>query len=110
MIINCVTNNFVSIYLFHKQTMFLSLYGTRTTHTFQYCRIYMLESWVSIAWGNGLLPATLLSIGPLGTNLSQIQIKNKKLFIHENAFENIVCEMAAFLSRGDYIINISRVD
>ena len=27
--------------------------------------------------------------------------KNAKLFIHENAFQNIVCEMTAILSRGD---------
>ena len=27
--------------------------------------------------------------------------QNTKLFIQENAFENIVCEMAAILSRGD---------
>ena len=34
-------------------------------------------------------------MGPLGTNFSEIRIKIKKLFIHENAYENIVCEMAA---------------
>ena len=27
--------------------------------------------------------------------------KNTQLFIHENAYENIVCEMTAILSRGD---------
>ena len=27
-------------------------------------------------------------------------IQNTKIFIHENAFENVVCEMAAILSRG----------
>ena len=27
--------------------------------------------------------------------------KYTKLFIHKNAFENVVCEMAAILSRGD---------
>ena len=36
--------------------------------------------------------AGLLSIGPLRTNFT-------KLFIHENAFENIVCGMAAILSK-----------
>ena len=31
------------------------------------------------------------------------QFENTKLFIHENAFENIVCEMAAILSRGRWV-------
>ena len=39
----------------------------------------------------------LLSNGPLGANFSEILIKNIKIFIHENASENIVCEMAAIL-------------
>ena len=29
--------------------------------------------------------------------------QNTKLFIHEYAFENIVCEMAAILSRGRWV-------
>ena len=29
--------------------------------------------------------------------------QNTKLFIHENAFENIVCQMAAILSRGRWV-------
>ena len=43
----------------------------------------------AITWTN----TDLLSVGPLGTNFSIIRIKNPKLFIHENAFENIVCEL-----------------
>ena len=42
-----------------------------------------LENQVSIGSDNGLL-----------------SIQNTKLFIHENASENIVCEMSAILSRG----------
>ena len=38
-------------------------------------------------------------MGPLGTNFSEILIKIKKTFIHETAFENTVCEMAAILSK-----------
>ena len=64
---------------------------------------------VSIGSDNGLAPircqaiiytnAGLLSIGPLGTNFSEILIKIH-FFIYENASENNVCEMAAILSRG----------
>ena len=53
---------------------------------------------VSIASGSGLWPvrrqaitwtnADLLSIGSLGTNLSEIGIKNTKRFIHKNASAN----------------------
>ena len=32
--------------------------------------------------------------------------KNTQLFIHEYAYENIVCEMAAILSRGDELNNV----
>ena len=45
--------------------------------------------------------ARLFSIEPLETNLSEIQ--NTKLFIHENAFENVICEMVAILSRGRWV-------
>ena len=33
-----------------------------------------------------------LLIGPLGTNFSEILIE---IFIQENAFENVICEMAS---------------
>ena len=60
---------------------------------------YASMNWVSIGSDKGLslircqaitwTNAHLLSIGPLRTNFSEIW----KLFIQENAFENIVCEM-----------------
>ena len=49
-----------------------------------------------------LEPMLTLLIEPLGTNFSEIQIKTK-FFIHENAFENVVFEMAAILSRGRWV-------
>ena len=60
--------------------------------------------------GNGLTPvrrqaitwtnSDFLSIGPLGTNVSEIRSKkNTTLFIHENAFQNDVWEMAAIFFR-----------
>ena len=45
--------------------------------------------------------ARLLSIGPLGTNFSEILIKTQKTFIHENASENFICEKATIISGGD---------
>ena len=48
----------------------------------------------AIIWAN----TGSLLIGPLGTNFNDILIK--KLFIHENASGNVVCEIAAILSRG----------
>ena len=63
---------------------------------------------VTIGSDNGLSPirrqaiiwtnAVLMSFVPLLTNFGEILI-NKKLFIHENVADNIVCEMAAILSR-----------
>ena len=55
----------------------------------------------TIGSNNGLSPgrrqaiiytnAKILLIGPLGTNISE----NSNIFIQENAFANVVCEMAA---------------
>ena len=74
--------------------------------------IYASVNRVSIVSDNGLLPirhqailwtnAGVLSIGPIRTNFSEILIKIK-IFIHKNASENIVCEMVAILSRGNWI-------
>ena len=40
---------------------------------------------------------------PLGTNFSENFNQNTKLFIHENASENVVCEMSAILFRGRWV-------
>ena len=70
---------------------------------------------VSIGWDSGLSPirrqaiiwtnAGILFIGPLGTNFSEIFDRNSNIFIQENAFETIVCEMAAILSWEDELTN-----
>ena len=41
----------------------------------------------------------ILLIGPLGTNFREKFNRNSNIFIHENAIESVVCEMAAILSR-----------
>ena len=51
-----------------------------------------------IGSGNGVL-----SIGPLRTNCGEILIKNTTLFVHENAYENMVYEMATILSCGRWV-------
>ena len=45
----------------------------------------------AITWTN----ADLLSIGPLETNFNEILSQGSIIFIQENAFENVVCKMAA---------------
>ena len=54
-----------------------------------------------------LSDAGLLSIGHLGINFSEIFNQNTQLFIHENAYENIVCEMAAIFCMGDELTRIA---
>ena len=49
----------------------------------------------AIIWTN----ARILLIEPLGTNFSEIFNKNSNIFIQENAFESVACEMAAILSQ-----------
>ena len=62
-----------------------------------------------LASDNGLSPgwrqaiiwtsSGILLIGHLGTNFSEIFNGNYDIFIQENAFESVVCEIAAMLSR-----------
>ena len=61
---------------------------------------------------NGLLPvrrqaiiwtnAGLLLVGPLGKK-TQWNLNQNKIFIQENAFENVGCKMATTLSRPQYV-------
>ena len=48
-------------------------------------------------------PIWLIVIRSVGIHFSAIRIELKKLFIHENAFETVVCEMVAILSRGRWV-------
>ena len=41
----------------------------------------------------------MLLIRPIGTHLSEFFYRNSFILIQENAFENVVCEMATILSR-----------
>ena len=62
-----------------------------------------------ICSNNGLSPgrrqaiiqtnAGILLIGPWGTNFSEIFNRNLYIFIQENAFQTVVCEMLAILSQ-----------
>ena len=49
----------------------------------------------AIIWTN----AGILLIGPIRNKLQWKFNRNSNIFIHENAFESVVCEMAAILSR-----------
>ena len=72
-------------------------------------RIYASANWVNIVQvmacrlvGVKPLPEPMLTYSgldsPLGTTISEIRIN---VFIHENAFERVVCDIAAILSGGD---------
>ena len=45
--------------------------------------------------------ADLWSIGPLGTNFSEV--RNSNIFIQDNVLENVVCEMTVILFRGRWV-------
>ena len=71
---------------------------------------------VSIGSDNGLSPiwsqasiwtnAGSFSVGPIETDSGENFNQNVIFFIHENASENIVCEMAAILSTGRWVNHI----
>ena len=47
----------------------------------------------------------LSSISLFGRNVKRTSIRNSKRFIHQNAFENIVCEFSAILRRISVLIH-----
>ena len=77
--------------------------------------IYVIKLTI-VGSDNGLSPgrrqaiiwtsAGILLIGTLGTNFSEILRRNSYIFIQENSFENVVCEMAAILSRPQWVNTI----
>ena len=68
---------------------------------------YALVNWVTIGSDNGLSPirrqAIIYTNAGFVFRTNFIKIKIKKLFIHENVSENIVCELAALLP-GDGVV------
>ena len=56
---------------------------------------YLNQSWVIVNW-------------TIGNKLQWNFYQNTKLFLHENVFQNIVCEMAAILSRGGWVKGLSQ--
>ena len=60
----------------------------------------------AIIWTN----AGILLIRILGTNFTEILIKNWYIFIEENAFENVVCEMASICLGLNVLTQVSAVD
>ena len=53
--------------------------------------------------------ATLLSIGLFGNKFQWNMNQNSLFFIHENSFENVICDMAAILYRGRWVILTSPI-
>ena len=47
----------------------------------------------------------LLSIGPLGRNFSENLDRDSNIFIEENKFENVVCEVTVILSGAGNVLN-----
>ena len=66
-----------------------------------------------IGWDNGVSPGRrqaiiwsnggIIFIRTLGTNFSEMLSKKSYIVIHENSFQNVVCEMAAILSRSQCV-------
>ena len=79
----------------------------------QECRIYASLNWVSIGSGNGLSPARrqaiawtnahLLSIGPLGTNFSEILIKIWNFSFTKMHLKTSSAKRWLFFFHGHYI-------
>ena len=96
-------------------SLFLSTHSHELSHWGQVMHICIGN--LAIIWSdNGFSPGRcqaiiwtndgILLIGPLGTNFSEILI----IFIQENAFQSVVCEMAAILSRPQCVkVDISMV-
>ena len=59
------------------------------------CHLFGAKPFLNQCW--------LIVIWTLRNKLQWNLNQNTKLFIHENAFENVVCELAAILSRGRWV-------
>ena len=59
----------------------------------------------AIIWTN----AGILLITPLGTNFNEFFYRNSYIFIQENAFQNVVCKIAAILSRPQCVNRITGI-
>ena len=63
---------------------------------------------LSLGWRQAIIWTNdgILLIGPLGISFSEILIEiHSNILIQENAFENVVCEIAAILSRPQWVEN-----
>ena len=77
------------------------------------CRKYVSMNWVSIGSDNDLSPirrraivrtnAGIFSYLALSNKIQWNVNQNSYICIQENVFENVVCEMAAILSRPQYV-------
>ena len=89
-----------------KQSGFRSSLGSHGCYVFS-----LLASAFTLVLKLGIMKFwifKLMSIGPLGTNFSEILIKIPNFF-HENAFENIICQIAAILLGVDELNLTSKV-
>ena len=111
--IKACTSNHIHGFMCHVITHPCSNFNSSLTHLSLVLHIYIEVNLVSIGLDNGLSPIRHQAI--IWTNATLLFLRNKlqwnfnqniKLFIHENASENIVCEMAAILPRGRWV-NVS---
>ena len=95
-------SSFVTLTLSCVHVMWMLTHWGRVTHI-------CVSKLTIIGSDNGLSPgrrqaiiwtnAGILLIGPLGTNFSEIFNWNSNIFIEDNTFENVVCEMLLISSR-----------
>ena len=96
-------------------TLFKSFNQVTLTHWSRVTHICVSKLTI-IGSDNGLSPgrhqaitwtkAVSLLIWPLGTNFSEILIEIQNIFVQENAFENVVCEMSAILSQPQCVYTL----
>ena len=114
MIYRCVSDGSRCGFWYHGRTTFLLYSGPPLTHWARLMDICVSKlaiigsdnglspgRWQAIIWTN----TGILSTGPLGTNFNEMLYiyQNSYIFNEENAFENIVCGMAAILSRPQWV-------
>ena len=85
----------------------MSWYSLNPTHLTHWGRVTHISSlkWVIIGWRQAIIwtNAGILLNGPLGTNFSEILIKNSNISIQEIAFENVICKMAPILFQPELV-------
>ena len=98
-------NIHVGLAKFEQPSMCL-IHWDRVTHIYvSKLTIIASDNGLQLGWHQAIIRVSngMLLIGYLGTNVSNISIETQDIFVQKYVIKNVVSEMAAILSRPQYV-------